>query len=220
MARCGYEMRRWAVWPNCGAAVNLLRGDFVLSWPRFLARAKKTQAIQRVHEFRQSFAGWVPGIIQNAGQDRAAQAGLAGEIGTLDLGRADRRLDAALLGRDHIHATYVARRPVHDNGGIVSCSHQLTSRQEICEIGLDVYDKTYKIGGNGDTHMAFNAKTYRINKWARDAYKTLDRARSEKSSPFCDPKRVQFLARMARFEMRCHLSARGLDVQSYSVSGR
>lgn len=67
--------------------------------------------------------------------------------------------------------------------------------------------------------MAFNAKTHRINKWARDAYKTLARARSEKASPFGDPKRVSFLVNMARWEMRVHLQARGAAVGAYPLRG-
>lgn len=67
--------------------------------------------------------------------------------------------------------------------------------------------------------MAFNSKTYHTNKQRRTAYATLERARSEKASPYCDPKRVAFLARCARSEMRMHLVMRGESVGYYSIRG-
>lgn len=94
----------------------------------------------------------------------------------------------------------------HINTNCINVSHgEIVSTQHGAEFTTQAYI------------MAFNAKTYRINRWARDAYKTVECARREKASPFCDAKRVRFLVRLARFEMRCHLIARGNAVPAYPI---
>lgn len=67
--------------------------------------------------------------------------------------------------------------------------------------------------------MAFNAKTYRINKYAREAYRQLEVARSERAAGrFCDPVRVGLYVRLARSDMRMHLIMRGDAVQPYPIN--
>lgn len=65
--------------------------------------------------------------------------------------------------------------------------------------------------------MVFNSKTYHANKTRRKAYKTLDMARREKASPYCDPARVRRLVRIARNGMRLGMMMRGDNVPYYRI---